>query len=638
MRRYLKRWFLLIVAVGLLVSCASCVPQSQVNRGYDDTDMFYEALAPYGRWVNHGTYGRVWYPRDVPMGWRPYTDGYWEYSRDYGWVWASDHEWGWAPFHYGRWAFDDWYGWVWVPGREWAPAWVVWRYGDGYAAWAPMPPTALWRPGRGLDRRYFHHERDLGWDCWVGVPERHLHDREMRRHIIGQRDNVWLVKRTSTVVSVTAVNGRIVNQGVPVGYLEKVNGRPVSRVHLHEVDRPDGRGGHRDRDGLRVVRPHFRPQSAVEIRKEAERAEAVLSQQNRLQRERSKDGGLDRQDEPRKAGRFGEKPESSVEARPSEDKESLKAPDREEGKDKKGRTTLREQVRREQGGQSAVQPLAPGDLQQPRSDAVLPVVPQEERRRKEAQPVLLEQQRPARRQLKHDAPRQRLPVNEEQHKAALPEKLKAPLTAPALDSAVSDGQAQSAGSVEPPEPVAAPVSPVIPPPQEPEPPEVPKGDFNSLVIPDQPQGRRPHEVPAQPVPIEVQESVPVDDPKEIVVPVRRGGRRLLRDDQRHEVQGDRMPAEEPDQIRRRQPIEQPPQIPVELPVVPEPPEVPSVRQPPVEAPAPPPAMRRQMELEAQPSGEGAAPERKAKRKKKNGQQEEEEGVIQEGEELQPPQP
>ncbi|MCY1060360.1 hypothetical protein OV142_35060 [Nannocystis sp. SCPEA4] len=29
---------------------------------------------------------------------------------------------------------------MWVPGEVWAPAWVDWRWGGGYVAWAPLPP------------------------------------------------------------------------------------------------------------------------------------------------------------------------------------------------------------------------------------------------------------------------------------------------------------------------------------------------------------------------------------------------------------------------------------------------------------------------------------------------------------------
>jgi hypothetical protein len=32
---------------------------------------------------------------------------------------------------------------MWVPGRTWAPAWVAWRWTDGYAAWCPLGPRSL---------------------------------------------------------------------------------------------------------------------------------------------------------------------------------------------------------------------------------------------------------------------------------------------------------------------------------------------------------------------------------------------------------------------------------------------------------------------------------------------------------------
>ena len=101
--------------------------------------VFYNALAPYGRWMNHREFGLVWMP-NVGKNFHPYlTDGYWVMTH-YGNTWVSDFEWGWAPFHYGRWYYDDIYGWAWIPGYEWAPAWVVWRNGGGFYGWAPLGP------------------------------------------------------------------------------------------------------------------------------------------------------------------------------------------------------------------------------------------------------------------------------------------------------------------------------------------------------------------------------------------------------------------------------------------------------------------------------------------------------------------
>ncbi|MDZ4099502.1 MAG: DUF6600 domain-containing protein [Methylophilaceae bacterium] len=109
--------------------------QVQANTSVNvSIGVFHKALSPYGNWVNHPTYGQVWYPRNITQDWRPYTDGYWAYTDDYGWLWVANEPWGWAPFHYGRWAWDNWYGWIWVPGRTWAPAWVFWRSGGGFAA------------------------------------------------------------------------------------------------------------------------------------------------------------------------------------------------------------------------------------------------------------------------------------------------------------------------------------------------------------------------------------------------------------------------------------------------------------------------------------------------------------------------
>src|SRR5687767_14335494 len=86
--------------------------------------VFYEQLAPYGRWIDHPYHGRVFIPAD--RGYEPYRDGQWIYT-DAGWYWQSNEPFGWAVSHYGQWDFDGQYGWLWVPGTDWAPAQVEWR-------------------------------------------------------------------------------------------------------------------------------------------------------------------------------------------------------------------------------------------------------------------------------------------------------------------------------------------------------------------------------------------------------------------------------------------------------------------------------------------------------------------------------
>jgi hypothetical protein len=105
---------------------------------------FHEGLDAYGRWVDSSEYGVVWQPASVGYAWHPYWDGRWVFTHS-GWTWVSAEPWGWATYHYGRWTYLGDRGWVWLPGRVWSPAWVAWRYGDGYAGWCPMGPHgAVW--------------------------------------------------------------------------------------------------------------------------------------------------------------------------------------------------------------------------------------------------------------------------------------------------------------------------------------------------------------------------------------------------------------------------------------------------------------------------------------------------------------
>jgi len=77
--------------------------------------LFYDALLPYGEWIWTASCGWVWAPYDVPVDWRPYSNGHWVNTDDYGYYWESDEPWAWACYHYGRWYYDTDYGWVWCP-------------------------------------------------------------------------------------------------------------------------------------------------------------------------------------------------------------------------------------------------------------------------------------------------------------------------------------------------------------------------------------------------------------------------------------------------------------------------------------------------------------------------------------------
>ncbi len=234
--RLMSLSLLIVLLFSGFITTRQVYANSSVNV---EISTFHDALAPYGNWVNHPLYGQVWYPRNVAQDWRPYTDGYWAYTDDYGWLWVSNEPWGWAPFHYGRWAWDNWYGWVWVPGRTWAPAWVFWRSGGGYAAWAPMPPNVVWQPGVGLNISYFNYDRDLRWDSWVAVREYDLPNRHISRHISPPSQNRQIINVTNYTNNVTLINNTIVNQGVPVKQIEEVTRRPVESVVPKVHDRVD---------------------------------------------------------------------------------------------------------------------------------------------------------------------------------------------------------------------------------------------------------------------------------------------------------------------------------------------------------------------------------------------------------------
>jgi hypothetical protein len=217
----------LLLPVVLLFCLLPARPAQAYHTRDEAADMFYQALAPYGNWVHHRSYGRVWYPKHVPRDWRPYTDGYWSYTNNYGWLWVSDWAWGWAPFHYGRWVWDDWYGWVWVPGTLWAPAWVFWRYGGGYLSWAPMPPQYVWNPYIGYSTSYFNYDRYVNWDSWVFVRDRDFPRRHRPRRLIAPDHNRELLKSTQRIDHMTVINNNIVNQGVPVNHIEQATGRRI---------------------------------------------------------------------------------------------------------------------------------------------------------------------------------------------------------------------------------------------------------------------------------------------------------------------------------------------------------------------------------------------------------------------------
>ncbi len=158
---------------------------------------FYDALSPYGQWVDYPGTGYVWVPNMGP-DFKPYSSGgHWVYS-DEGWTWASDYPWGWAPFHYGRWFFDDNYGWCWVPGYQWAPAWVSWRSNQGYYGWAPLSPTV----GVSVTIAAYNPPPHV----WCFVPAQYVASPHVNNYYVNETQNVTIIQKTTIINNYTTVN------------------------------------------------------------------------------------------------------------------------------------------------------------------------------------------------------------------------------------------------------------------------------------------------------------------------------------------------------------------------------------------------------------------------------------------------
>jgi len=132
----------------------------------------YQDLDANGTWRVDATYGNVWVPNRVAVGWVPYRDGHWTWVDPWGWTWVDDAPWGFAVSHYGRWtSFSGTWGWVPGPMRTrayYAPALVVFVGGDNFqisisggnvggVAWFPLAPREVYRPSYAVSRGYFEN-------------------------------------------------------------------------------------------------------------------------------------------------------------------------------------------------------------------------------------------------------------------------------------------------------------------------------------------------------------------------------------------------------------------------------------------------------------------------------------------------
>lgn len=237
----------------MAVSTPAALPPGATGVSFD---AFQAQLSPYGTWIQVPGYGPCWQPSVAvtdPL-WRPYFDaGHWTYTDD-GWSWQSDYPWGNIAFHYGRW-FRLGGNWAWMPGYDWAPAWVTWREADGYNGWAPLPPTAVFRPGLGL---YYNGvlaadvDFGLGPDDFTFVPYDHFWDFRLRTFFV-PHDRVAVFFHHSHILNGYRVDhGRFMVEGLGRDHVFAATHREVRVEHDRHDTRFDGhdsRDGHDGRDG-----------------------------------------------------------------------------------------------------------------------------------------------------------------------------------------------------------------------------------------------------------------------------------------------------------------------------------------------------------------------------------------------------
>lgn len=233
-----------------------------------DVSTFYDALSPYGSWINvDGNW--YWQPTAmvVDSDWSPYCqNGHWVYT-DCGWMWQSDYSWGWAPFHYGRWSRHPRYGWIWLPDTVWSPAWVSWRHSDNMIGWAPLPPAARFDGNVGFT---FHGtavsaDFEFGLEAadFTFVSVAHFGDPRPAADRLA-RAELRRVYATTTIVRDSFVRdgNRIINRGPSVVQIQAATHRAIAQLRIVDQDIRPGQSIRRGRiagNSVTIYRPQVAP-------------------------------------------------------------------------------------------------------------------------------------------------------------------------------------------------------------------------------------------------------------------------------------------------------------------------------------------------------------------------------------------
>jgi len=239
----MKNLIVLIVIVFSILSFQSSARADNGSDGY-----FYNALAPYGQWIETNDGLMVWHPTYLDRNWAPYTYGNWEWTED-GWFWNSDEPFGYITYHYGRWYNDEYYGWIWVPDDQWAPAWVEWRYDDDNIGWAPLPPYAEFSIGVGL---HYTREYHPNYAYWNFVAYNHFCDANVYHYYAGPRVKYRIYNSTVLRNDYDYNNGRVINRGIGYDMVRERSGRTIVTHEIVRVNDPRELNNNGNKDVIRT--------------------------------------------------------------------------------------------------------------------------------------------------------------------------------------------------------------------------------------------------------------------------------------------------------------------------------------------------------------------------------------------------
>jgi hypothetical protein len=185
----------------------------------------YEDLDDNGDWRDDPSYGHVWFPTRVEVGWAPYHTGHWDWIAPWGYTWVDDSAWGYAPFHYGRWVTVG-GRWGWIAGpvevrAVYAPALVVFIGGGpggfgGNVGWFPLGPREVYVPPYQVSRGY--------------MTQVNISNTTVNTTVVTNVYNTTIINKSTTITNVTYANRNVQGAVTVVPQRAFAGAQPVARA------------------------------------------------------------------------------------------------------------------------------------------------------------------------------------------------------------------------------------------------------------------------------------------------------------------------------------------------------------------------------------------------------------------------